>query len=36
MSEHLHTHILMIHHNGISAELAEGDLTNEDEKRLVT
>ena len=35
MSEHLHTHrpILMIYHNGISAE---GDLTNEDEERLVT
>jgi len=30
MSEHLHT---MIYHNGISAE---GDLTNEDEERLVT
>jgi len=32
-SEHLHTHILMIYHNGISAER---DLTNEDEKRLIT
>ena len=30
MSEHLHT---MIYHNGISAE---GNLTNEDEERLVT
>ena len=29
MSEHLHTY----YHNGISAE---GDLTNEDEERLVT
>jgi len=30
MSEHLHT---MIYHNGISVD---GDLTNEDEERLVT